>query len=138
MCRCYASGVIKLFSRCCSSRSRQQPAQPAESKQKSSNAVSSADTGAPQLFSEAVIEEVLIRDVLVDTGSGFSMVSSALHDRWPWRPSINLFNFSAPDILGVVRVPKSEIISTCLCKSLESKFCIRCWSSRIFQFLCLA
>ena len=44
---------------------------------------------------------MLIRDALVDTGSAFSMVSSAIHDRLPSRPSINLFKHSAPDIVGV-------------------------------------
>ena len=63
--------------------------------------MSSAGTGEPQLFSEAVIDGVLIRDALVDTGSAFSMVSSSLHDRLPSCPSINSFKNSAPDIVGV-------------------------------------
>ena len=61
----------------------------------------SAGTRVSQLFSEAVIDKVLIRNALVDTGSAFSMVSSALHDRLPSRPSINSFKNSAPDIVGV-------------------------------------
>ena len=44
--RCYACSGIGHLSRHCPSRSRQQPAQPAESKPKSSYAVSSAGTGA--------------------------------------------------------------------------------------------
>ena len=63
--------------------------------------MSSAGTCAPQLFSEAVIDGVLIRDALVDTGSAFSMLSSALYDRLPSRPSINSFENLAPDIVGV-------------------------------------
>ena len=63
--------------------------------------MSSAGTGAPQLFSEAVIDGVLIRDALVDTGYAFSMVSSALYDRLPSRPSINSFKNSALNIVGV-------------------------------------
>ena len=63
--------------------------------------MSSAGTGAAQLFSEAVIDGVLIRDALVDNGSAFSMVSSALYNRLPWRPSINSYKNSAPDIVGV-------------------------------------
>ena len=63
--------------------------------------MSSAGTGAPQLFSKAVIDEVLIGDALVDICSAFSMVSSARYDRLPSRPSINLFRNSAPDIVGV-------------------------------------
>ena len=60
-----------------------------------------AGTGTPQLFSKPVIDGVLIRDAHVDTGSIFSMVSSALYDRLPSRPSINSFKNSAPDIVGV-------------------------------------
>ena len=63
--------------------------------------MSSAGTGTPQLFTEAVIDGVLIRDALVDTCSAFSMVSIALHDRLPSRPSINSFKNSAPDIVKV-------------------------------------
>ena len=63
--------------------------------------MSSAGSGSPQLFSEAVIDGVLIRDVLVDTGSAFSMVSSAQHDRLLSRPAINSFKNSAIDIVGV-------------------------------------
>ena len=59
--------------------------------------MSSAGTRAAQFFSNAVIDGVLIRDALVDTGSVYSMVSSALHDRLPSRPAINLFNNSAPE-----------------------------------------
>ena len=63
--------------------------------------MSSAATGAPQLFSKAVIDRVLILDALVDTSSAFSMVSFARYDRLPSRPSINSFKNSAPDIVGV-------------------------------------
>ena len=48
-----------------------------------------------------MIDGVLIRDALVDTGSAISMVSSALYNRLPSRPSINSFKNSAPDIVGV-------------------------------------
>ena len=48
--RWYACSDVGHFSRNCPSRSIQQPVQPAESKPKSSNAVSSAGTGAPQLL----------------------------------------------------------------------------------------
>ena len=63
--------------------------------------MSSAGTGAPQLFSEAVIDGVLIRDALVDTRFAFSMVSSGLYDRLPTHPAINSFENSTPDIVGV-------------------------------------
>ena len=52
--------------------------------------MSSAGTGAPQFISKAVIDGVLISDALVDTGSAFSMVSSAFYDRLPSRTSIQL------------------------------------------------
>ena len=99
--RCYACSSVGHLSRNCPSRSRQQPAQPTESKPKSINAVSSAGTGAPQLFTKAVIDVVLIREALVDTGFAILMVSSALYDRLPSRPSINSFKNSAPDIVGI-------------------------------------
>ena len=63
--------------------------------------MSFSGTCAPQLFSEEVIDGVQIRDVLVDTGSAFSIVSSALYDRLLSRPSINLCKNSAHDIVGV-------------------------------------
>ena len=67
----------------------------------STGAVPSAVTRVSQLFSDAVIDGVLIRDALVDTSSEFSMVSSALYDRLPTCPAINSFKNSAPDIVGV-------------------------------------
>ena len=91
--RCYACSGFEHLSRNCPLRSRQQPVQLAESKPKSSNAVLSAGTGAPQLFSEAVIDGVLIRDALVDTGSAFSRVSSALYHRLPSRPLIDQLDY---------------------------------------------
>ena len=96
--RRYTCNGIGYLSRKCSSRSRQQPA---ESKPKSSNAVSSVGTGKPKLFSKAVIDGVLYRDALVDTGSAFSMVSSAHYIRLPTRPAINSFKNSAPNIVRV-------------------------------------
>ena len=99
--RCYACSGFGHLSRNCPSRSRQQPAQPAKSKSKSTIAVSTANTCAPQLISKAVIDGVLIRDALVDIGFAFSMVSSWLYDRLPSRPSINSFKNSALDIVGV-------------------------------------
>ena len=63
--------------------------------------MSSAGTGLSQLILEEVIDGVLIRDALVDTGSAFSMVSSVLHDRLPSRPAINSFKNLTPDIVGV-------------------------------------
>ena len=53
------------------------------------------------LLSKAVIDRVLIRDALVDIGSAFPMVSSAIHDRLPSCFSINLFMNSARDIVTV-------------------------------------
>ena len=118
--RCYACSGFGHLSRNCLSRNRQQTAQLAESKMKSSNAVSSAGSNAPQLFSEAVIDGVLIRDAIGDTGSAFSMVSSSLHDRLPSPPRLTSSRTRAPiSSESAARVPKSEAISTCLCKLLE-------------------
>ena len=55
----------------------------------------------PQLFTEAVIDGVCLRDALVDTGSAFSMLSSVLYDQLLSCPEICSFSKSAPDILGV-------------------------------------
>ena len=99
--RCYACSVFGHLSRDCPSRSYQQHAQPAESKPESTGAVLSASTRVSQLFSDAVIDGMLIRDALVDTGSAYSMVSSALYDRLPTRPAINSLENSFPDIVGV-------------------------------------
>ena len=63
--------------------------------------MSSACTRVAQLFSDAVIDGVLIRDALVDTGSAYLIVSSALYDPLPTRFAINSFENSAPDIVGV-------------------------------------
>ena len=96
--RCYACGGIKHLSRNCP---HQQPAQPAESKPESTGAVSTAANRVSQLFSDTVIEEVLISDALVNTGSPTSIVCSALYDRLSTRFVINLFNKSAPDIVEI-------------------------------------
>ena len=68
---------------------------------KSTGAVSSAGTRVSQLFSDAVINGVLICDALLDTGSAYSMVSFALYDRLPTCPAINTLENSALDIVGV-------------------------------------
>ena len=67
----------------------------------SSNAVASAGRGATQVFTVAVIGGVRIADALVDTGSAFSMLSTAMYGRIPNAPEIQHFNGSAPDIIGV-------------------------------------
>ena len=48
-----------------------------------------------------MIDGVLIRDAIIDTGSAYSIMNSTLHDRLPSRPSINSFKNSAPDIVAV-------------------------------------
>ena len=48
-----------------------------------------------------MFDGVVIRDAFLDTGSAFSMESSALYDRLPSRSSINSFKNSAPDIVGI-------------------------------------
>ena len=63
--------------------------------------MSSAGTRVAQLFSDTVIDGVLIRNALVDTGYAYSMVSFALYDHLPTRPTINSFENFAPDIVGV-------------------------------------
>ena len=67
----------------------------------SSNAVASAGRGTAQIFTVAVIGGVRIADALVDTGSAFSMLSTAMDSRIPNAPVIQPFTGSAPDIIGV-------------------------------------
>ena len=66
-----------------------------------SNAVASTGRGAAQVFTVAVIGGVRIADAFVDTGSAFSMVSTAMYGRFPNAPVIQPFTSSAPDIIGV-------------------------------------
>ena len=99
--RCRACGDIGHFIKFCPTRARQQSSNPAESKAKSTNAVASAGTGAPLLFTEAVIDGVRVRDALVDTGLAFSMLSSVLYEQLPSRPTINRFSSAASEIFGV-------------------------------------
>lgn len=63
--------------------------------------MSPASTCAPKLFSKEVIDGVLIRDVLVDTSTPFTMVGFARHDRLPSRPASNSFTNSASNIVAV-------------------------------------
>ena len=99
--RCYEVGGIKHLSRNCQSRSCQQSEQPAESKPESTDAVSSAGTRVSQLFANAAINGMLIRDALVDTGSVYSILNSAFYDRLLSRLAINSFEDSPPEIVGV-------------------------------------
>ena len=66
-----------------------------------SNAVASAGKGAAQVVTVAVIGGVRIADALVDTGSAFSMLSSAMYSRLPSAPAIQPFSGAAPDVIGV-------------------------------------
>ena len=67
----------------------------------SSNAVASAGRNAAQVFTVAVIVEVGIVNAFVDTGSAFSMLSTAMYNRFSNAPAIQPFTGSAPDIIGV-------------------------------------
>ena len=64
-------------------------------------AVVSARTGLLELKDEVIIDGVQVYDVLVVTGSSFSMLSAALYELLPSRPPIQKFDDSAPDIIGV-------------------------------------
>ena len=67
----------------------------------SSNVVASANRGAAQVFTVAVIGGERIADALVDKGSAFSMLSTAMYGRIPNAPAIQPFTSSAPDIIAV-------------------------------------
>ena len=67
----------------------------------SSNAVASAGMGAAQVFTVAGIGGVRIANALFDTGSAFSMLSTAMYSRIPNAPVIQAFTGSAPNIIGV-------------------------------------
>ena len=135
--RSCSCGGIGHFIKFCLTRARQQSSQPAESKAKSTNAVASAGTGAPELFTETVIDGVRGCDALVDTGSAFSMLSSVLYEQLPSRPAINRFRSSAPDIVGVGGA-SAEVWGyvDAFCRSRESRSPIRCSSSMICNARC--
>ena len=67
----------------------------------SANAVASVGKGATHVFTDAVIDGVRIADELVDTGSAFSMLSTAMNGRLPIVPAIQRFTESASNVIGV-------------------------------------
>ena len=73
----------------------------AQTSNSSSNAVASASKGAAQVIAPASIAGLRITDALIDTGSAFSMLSSALYARLRDAPVIQLFTRAAPDVDGV-------------------------------------
>ena len=97
--QCFGCGCVGHMARNCSTRTAQAAAQ--ANAASSSNAVASAGRGAAQVFTVAVIGGVRIADALVDTGSAFSMLSTAMYGRIPNAPTIQPFTGSAPDIIGV-------------------------------------
>ena len=72
-----------------------------ESKSMSTVAVVSAGTGLSELFDDSIIDGVQVIDIIIDTGSSFSMLTAALYELLPSRPPIRKFDDSAPDVIGV-------------------------------------
>ena len=88
------------MARDCATRAAQAKAK-AQTSSSNSNAVASAGKGAAQVFASAAIAGVRIADALIDTGSAFSMLSSALYARLRDAPAIQTFTRAAPDVIGV-------------------------------------
>ena len=68
---CFTCGGICHLARVYPNPGASKPSLSAELKPKSSNAVESAGTGAPQLFANAVIDGSQVREALVDTCSAY-------------------------------------------------------------------
>ena len=96
--KCYACVVIGYMARDCATRAAQAKAQTSNS---SSNAVASAGKGAAQVIAPASIAGLRITDALIDTGSAFSMLSSAMYAKLRDAPAIQPFTRAAPDVVGV-------------------------------------
>ena len=79
----------------CAAQSKSQPSL------STSNAVASAGKGPAQVFTAAVICGEHIADALIDTGSAFSMLSTAMYGRLPNAPAIQPFMRAGPDVVGV-------------------------------------
>ena len=96
--KCYACGIIGHIARDCATRAAQAKTQTSSS---TSNAVASACKGAAQVFAPALIAGLRIADALINTGSAFSMLSSAIYARLSDAPAIQPFTRSVPDVVGV-------------------------------------
>ena len=57
--------------------------------------------GAPQLFTDAIIDSVHVCETLVVTGLAFAMLSTALYAQLSSKPPIQPFKQPALDIVGV-------------------------------------
>ena len=96
--KCYACGGVGHLARECATRAAQAKTQSVGS---NSNAVASAGKGAAQVFASAVIAGVRIQDALFDTGSAFSMLSSAIHAKLLDPLPVQPFTRAAPDVVGL-------------------------------------
>ena len=132
--RCYACRGFKHLSRNSSSPSRKQPVQPAESKPKSSNAVSSAATGTHSCLRKQWSTEWLFAmrlSTLALRVRRWALRSTIVCRRAPRSTRLRTRLYRSSE--SAARVPKSKVISTYFWKSPESKSRICCWSSRIFH-----
>ena len=95
--KCYACGNVGLLARECPTRAAHSKFQSSSS---TSNAVAFAGKFAAQVFTAAVIGKVRI-DALVDIGSRFSLLSSAMYGFLPNAFAIQPFTRDAPIVVGV-------------------------------------
>ena len=114
--KCYACCGIGHMTRDCVTRVAQAKLQASFS---TSNAGSSEGNGATQVFASATIAEYRIADALIDTGSAFSMLSSAMYSMLRDVFAIQPFTRVTPDVVGL-KAPALRFagLLTCLLKLL--------------------
>ena len=96
--KCYGCRGVCHIPRDCPTRGAQSAAQ---ANFFTSGAVASAGNGTTQLCTVAVIDGVPTIDALLDTGSVFSMLSTAMYGRLQSAPEIQPFTEAAPKVVGV-------------------------------------
>ena len=96
--KCYACGGIKIIPRVCPTLVAQKAP---DANYYTFGKVAFFCKSAWQLLAKAVINEEFFADVLVDTGSALSMLSTAIYARLPDAPVIQPLACTASEVVGV-------------------------------------
>ena len=104
--KCYACGNVGHMARNCLIGIAESKSQPSLS---TSNAVALAGKEDAKVFSAVVIEQMRIADALIDIGSAFLILRSAVYSRLPNEPLIQSFTRAAPYVVKV-RYASAEIV----------------------------